>query len=126
MSPQTFRGAVPAQAASAAFFAREEGLRQEVSRLEDRTRALEEETAELAAASSDHTRPLMRWAPSRHASRGSLCIACLAVSESSEGVEMHSVGGSRQAEVVAALCVDSEPLMIYTHTDAEYEAQLMA
>lgn len=54
------RCAVPVQAASAAFFAREEGLRQEVSRLEDRTRALEEETAELAAASSDHTRPLMR------------------------------------------------------------------
>ena len=52
------------QAASAAFFAREEGLRQEVSRLEDRTCTLEEETAELAAASSDHTRPLMRWAPS--------------------------------------------------------------
>ena len=51
---------MPVQAASAAFFAREEGLRQEVSRLEDRTRALEEETAELAAASSDHTRPLMR------------------------------------------------------------------
>ena len=50
----------PVQAASAAFFAREEGLRQEVSRLEERTRALEEETAELAAASSEHTRPLMR------------------------------------------------------------------
>ena len=52
----------PVQAASASFFTREEGLRQEVSRLEDRIRALEDEKTELMAASSDHTRPLMRRA----------------------------------------------------------------
>ena len=51
----------PVQAASAAFFSREEGLRQEGSRLEERMRALEDEKTELAAASSDHTRPLMRF-----------------------------------------------------------------
>ena len=53
---------LPVQEASSSFFMREEGLRQEVSRLEDRVRALEDEKTELVASSSDHTRPLMRWA----------------------------------------------------------------
>lgn len=48
------------QAASSAFFTREEGLRQEVSSLEDRIRALEDEKTELIVSSTDHTRPLMR------------------------------------------------------------------
>ena len=52
-----------AQEASSSFFTREEGLRHEVSRLEDRVRALEDEKTELVASSSDHTRPLMRYAP---------------------------------------------------------------
>jgi hypothetical protein len=52
----------PAQDASASWFAREEGLRREISRLEDRIRDLEEEKTELVASSSDNTRPLVRCA----------------------------------------------------------------
>lgn len=57
------------QAASSAFFAREEGLRQEVSSLEDRIRALEDEKTELIVSSTDHTRPLMRY----HIAHSKLC-----------------------------------------------------
>jgi hypothetical protein len=49
------------QAASSAWFSREEGLRREIARLEDRIRDLEDEKAELVTSTSDNTRPLVRW-----------------------------------------------------------------
>ena len=48
------------QAASAAWFGKEEGLRREVAQLEDRCHALENEKADLAASASESTRPLVR------------------------------------------------------------------
>ena len=48
------------KAASSAWFMREEGLRSEIVRLEDRIHDLEEEKGELVASTSDNTRPLIR------------------------------------------------------------------
>lgn len=50
------------KAASSAWFSREEGLRREIARLEDRIHDLEEEKGELVASTSDNTRPLIRSA----------------------------------------------------------------
>ncbi len=50
------------KAASSAWFTREEGLRKEIARLEDRIHDLEEEKGELVASTSDNTRPLIRSA----------------------------------------------------------------
>lgn len=49
------------QAASFAWFTREEGLRREISRLEDRIHDLEDEKVELVASTSENTRPLTRY-----------------------------------------------------------------
>ena len=51
-----------AQAAEAAWFERESALRREVATQEERLRSLEAQKAELAAASADGTRPLLRYA----------------------------------------------------------------
>ncbi len=48
------------QAAEAAWFEREGALRREVAAQEERLRSLEAQKAELAAASADGTRPLLR------------------------------------------------------------------
>lgn len=64
-----------AQAASAGWFAKEEGLRREVAALEERVRALQDEKADLAAAASDSTRPLVRraaWTPVHRVCVGTL------------------------------------------------------
>lgn len=54
-----------AQAAEAAWFEREGALRREVAAQEERLRFLEVQKAELAAASADGTRPLLRYGHAR-------------------------------------------------------------
>ena len=72
-----------AQAAEAAWFEREGTLRREVAAQEERLRSLEVQKAELAAASADGTRPLLRYAcarsvrPATHLSECGLAKACL-------------------------------------------------
>lgn len=54
-----------AQAAEAAWFEREGALRREVAAQEERLRSQEVQKAELAAASADGTRPLLRYGQAR-------------------------------------------------------------
>lgn len=60
--PTPHSAAHAAQAAEAAWFEREGALRREVLQQEERLRSLEAQKAELAAASADGTRPLLRCA----------------------------------------------------------------
>ncbi|EIE21880.1 hypothetical protein COCSUDRAFT_47970 [Coccomyxa subellipsoidea C-169] len=89
------------EAASSAWFTREEGLRREIARLEDRIHDLEEEKGELVASTSDNTRPLIRQIESMAASSAAQQAAHAAA-------ERQLVERLREAEEAARAATDSE------------------
>ncbi|BDA46997.1 probable TATA element modulatory factor [Coccomyxa sp. Obi] len=89
------------EAASLAWFTREEGLRREISRLENRIHDLEDEKVELVASTSENTRPLSRQVESMAASLAAQQAAHAAT-------ERQLMQRLREAEEAARAAVESE------------------